>query len=83
MRSVCRARDRLNLLCTARDDEVELREDGVGQIEAAVLEDVDLDALQQRDAAQLAFSRSISRHLPREALRVEPVRHRQRAANDR
>ena len=44
----------LELAVDRRDDEVELAEDVVRQVELAVLQDVDLDALQHRDARQLA-----------------------------
>ena len=56
------------------DDDVELREDRVGQIERAVVEDVDLRPLEQGDPVELAVQPVDLGDLLREARGVEPVR---------
>ena len=57
------------------DDHVEDFEHGIGQIELAVLEDVDLDALEQRDIFDLLLDLRHLARLGNEALRVEPMDH--------
>ena len=76
MRSVCFSRDRLKRLCTAADHQIQLAQHRIRQVELAVLEDVDLDALQHGDALRgRALSRSISAICRRSRRGVESMRH--------
>ena len=75
MRSVCFARDRSKLAVHRADHQIEPRQHLVRQVEAAVFEDVHLDALEQGDAVEFAVEAVDLVALPRQPQRIEAVRH--------
>ncbi len=59
------------------DDEVQAPQDIVGQVEATVLQDVDLHAFEHREAVEVSVERVDAIDLLREAAGVQPVRQRE------
>ena len=56
-------------------DHVEFRKRRIRQIEAAVLENIDLDALEDREVLELGIELVDRANLPRHPRRIEAVRH--------
>ena len=83
VRMIHRAQDALGLFGARQveaavhraDHQIEPRQHVVRQVEAAVFQDVHLDALQQRDAVQLRIEAVDLVALLRELQRIEAVRH--------
>jgi len=79
MRAVWRAARQLELRVHGADHQVELASTSVRQVERAVFEDVDLNALEYGNALQASRSARRCPHLPAQPFDVQALGHGQPA----